>query len=40
VRIEGLGHAWSGGDARFAFADPRSPDALELFARFAREATA
>src|SRR5512132_1030797 len=40
ARIEGLGHAWSGGDARFAFADPRGPDALELFARFAREATA
>ena len=40
VQVEGLGHAWSGGDERFAFADPRGPDALELFARFAGEAAA
>lgn len=40
VRVEGLGHAWSGGDARFAFADPRGPDALDLFARFAKETAA
>jgi poly(hydroxyalkanoate) depolymerase family esterase len=40
VLVEGLGHAWSGGDARFPFADPRGPDALDLFARFAGEAAA
>jgi poly(3-hydroxybutyrate) depolymerase len=37
VLVEGLGHAWSGGDARFAFADPRGPDALALLARFVRD---
>lgn len=35
--VEGLGHAWSGGDARHEFSDPRGPDALELFARFVRD---
>jgi hypothetical protein len=40
VTVEGLGHAWSGGDDRHAFADPRGPDALALFARFAAEAAA
>lgn len=34
VLIEGLGHAWSGGDSRFAYADSRGADALDLFARF------
>jgi poly(3-hydroxybutyrate) depolymerase len=34
VLIEGLGHAWSGGDGRFAYADSRGADALDLFARF------
>ena len=34
AQIEGLGHAWSGGDGAYAFADPRGPDALDLFARF------
>jgi len=34
AQIEGLGHAWSGGDAAFAYADPRGPDAFGLFARF------
>jgi len=35
VTVEGLGHAWSGGNGDYAFADSRGPDALELFARFA-----
>lgn len=30
VRIEGLGHAWSGGPASQAYADPSGPDALRL----------
>lgn len=38
VTVEGLGHAWSGGDGRYACADPRGPDATDLFARFARGA--
>ena len=40
VAVEGLGHAWSGGDPAFAYADPRGPDALDLLARFATEAAA
>lgn len=32
--IEGLAHAWSGGDGEFDFADPHGPDALLLFERF------
>ena len=40
VAIDGLGHAWSGGDAAFPYADPRGPDALDLLARFATEAAA
>ena len=38
VAVEGLGHAWSGGDDRHPFADPQGPDALALFARFTTEA--
>jgi poly(3-hydroxybutyrate) depolymerase len=38
VIVEGLGHAWSGGDGAFAFADPRGPDALACLARFATDA--
>ncbi|WER49369.1 PHB depolymerase family esterase [Cupriavidus sp. WKF15] len=34
VRIEGLGHAWSGGPADQAFSDPRGPDALRIALRF------
>ena len=34
VQVEGLGHAWSGGDGAFAYADPNGPDALNLLARF------
>jgi poly(3-hydroxybutyrate) depolymerase len=37
VVVEGLAHAWSGGDGRYAYADPNGPDALELFVRFAAE---
>ena len=37
VLIEGLGHAWSGGDGP-AYADARGPDALDLLAQFARDA--
>lgn len=33
--IEGLGHAWSGGDRRQAFGDPAGPDASSLLWRFA-----
>jgi poly(3-hydroxybutyrate) depolymerase len=38
VRIQGLGHAWSGGDRGYAYADPHGPDALDLFARFIADA--
>lgn len=35
--VEGLGHAWSGGDSAYAYAEPRGPDAtalmLDFFAR-------
>jgi poly(hydroxyalkanoate) depolymerase family esterase len=34
VRIEGLGHAWSGGAARQRFSDPLGPDASRLIWRF------
>lgn len=34
VHVEGLAHAWSGGDGAFDFADPRGPDALALLAYF------
>jgi poly(hydroxyalkanoate) depolymerase family esterase len=40
VTVQGLGHAWSGGDDGQPFADPQGPDALALFARFAAEAAA
>lgn len=38
AQVEGLAHAWSGGDAAFAYADARGPDALDLFARFVVDA--
>ena len=38
VSVPGLGHAWSGGDARFAFNDAQPPDATGLLAAFARDA--
>ena len=34
VQVPGLGHAWSGGDAAFAFNDPAPPDATELLGEF------
>jgi poly(hydroxyalkanoate) depolymerase family esterase len=37
ILVEGLGHAWSGGDARHAFNDTRGPDASRLILDFARE---
>jgi len=37
VRIEGLGHAWSGGTAAQAFSDPAGPDALKIALRFFSE---
>jgi hypothetical protein len=40
VTVEGMGHAWSGGNAALAFADPLGPDALELLARFAADSHA
>jgi poly(3-hydroxybutyrate) depolymerase len=38
--VEGLAHAWSGGDGAFGFADPRGPDALRLFDRFVADVAA
>ena len=34
ITIHGLGHAWSGGAAGFAFSEPRGPDALKLAWQF------
>ena len=34
IRVTGLGHAWSGGDAAFAYNDSRPPDATALFGEF------
>ncbi|UZN52263.1 PHB depolymerase family esterase [Cupriavidus cauae] len=34
VRVEGLGHAWSGGAASQAYADPAGPDALRIALAF------
>jgi poly(3-hydroxybutyrate) depolymerase len=34
VRIPELGHAWSGGDAAFAYNDSQAPDATALFGEF------
>jgi hypothetical protein len=35
-----MGHAWSGGNADYAFADPLGPDALELLVRLAASSAA
>jgi poly(3-hydroxybutyrate) depolymerase len=40
ITIDGLGHAWSGGDEKFLYNDARAPDATALIAAFAREALA
>jgi poly(3-hydroxybutyrate) depolymerase len=34
VRVDGLGHAWSGGDAAFPYNDPLPPDATALLGAF------
>ena len=34
VRVDGLGHAWSGGDDSLAYNDPLPPDATALFGTF------
>jgi poly(3-hydroxybutyrate) depolymerase len=38
VLVGGLGHAWSGGDDRHPYNDPRAPDATALLAAFVRHA--
>lgn len=37
LRVEGLGHAWSGGRAGAPFSDPAGPSAAEAIARFLAE---
>jgi hypothetical protein len=32
--VDGLGHAWSGGDPETAFNDPKPPDAVALLRAF------
>lgn len=38
VRVEGLGHAWSGGDDKYPYNDPHPPDATALLGTFMRDA--
>ena len=38
VELEGLGHAWSGGDAALPFNDARPPDAMQLLGDFFTDA--
>jgi poly(3-hydroxybutyrate) depolymerase len=40
VRVQGLGHAWSGGASGQAYADPQGPDALRMAFAFFAQATA
>lgn len=35
--VEGMGHAWSGGDAEFSFAEPDGPDATAIMWAFFEE---
>ena len=37
VLVDGLGHAWSGGDEHYKYTDPRAPDATALLGAFVRE---
>jgi len=37
IIVEGLGHAWSGGDERHSFNDSRGPNASQLIWDFVRE---
>jgi poly(hydroxyalkanoate) depolymerase family esterase len=38
VLVDGLGHAWSGGDDKHPYHDPRAPDATALLGAFVRRA--
>ena len=38
VLVEGLGHAWSGGDEQYAYNDAHGPDATALLGGFVRSA--
>ena len=38
VTVNGLGHAWSGGDPKFPYNDAHAPDATALIGIFARDA--
>lgn len=35
--VHGLGHAWSGGDAKFPYAEPKGPDATAMMWSFLKE---
>jgi poly(hydroxyalkanoate) depolymerase family esterase len=37
VLIDGLGHAWSGGDGNYRYSDPHGPDATALLGAFVRD---
>jgi poly(3-hydroxybutyrate) depolymerase len=37
VEIDGLGHAWSGGNATLRFNDAQAPDALAMVGEFLRD---
>ena len=38
VLVDGLGHAWSGGDDKYPYNDPHAPDATALLGAFVRHA--
>jgi poly(3-hydroxybutyrate) depolymerase len=37
VLVDGLAHAWSGGDDKYQYADPRAPEATAMLGEFVRE---